>query len=384
MASTLDATKSALSRILCAALIASSTIPLAAFERADEVRSAEWFLSFLEIDKAHKISTGTGISVALTDSGVNRHQDFINNLANGGDLTTSSQKSYDNDRIGHGTEMAGLIAGHGHGPAEGILGIAPASKIIPIKVSDGPEIRPRLGAGIDLAITLGAKVINVSSAGSISRELEESVEFAIKSDLVIVAGSGNDFRMAQIGYPAALPGVLAVGAVDRNGAYASFSTPGKNLGICAPGTDIVTTGPNSSYNIVNGTSAATAIVSGAAALVRAKFPELSAREVIHRLTATATDIGMPGRDEQCGYGVLNIVKALTADVPPLDKNAEPGVTPGTTGANPGPGSSSAIASDSSDEPGKWTFPALVIVAGVLTGGFLVGFLAVRRRFRKQE
>ena len=80
--------------------------------------------------------------------------------------------------------------------------------------------------------------------------------------------------------------------------------------------DIISTGLNGQYRRGTGTSDSAAIVSGAAALVRSRFPDLPASEVVHRLTATATDKGAPGWDEQYGYGVLNLVAALTADVPP--------------------------------------------------------------------
>ena len=122
-------------------------------------------------------------------------------------------------------------------------------------------------------------------------------------------------------------------------------------------------------------SPATAIVSGAAALVRAKFPDLSAREVIHRLTATADDIGPPGRDDECGYGVLNIVKALTADVPPLTGNT------GGTSAAPAPTSDTPNASGPDTEPAGNNLPVIAtgIGAAVILVGGLVTFLLIRRR-----
>jgi subtilisin family serine protease len=312
----------------------------------------------------------------LTDSGVFQHRDLIDNLADGANLISSEKATDNSDRTGHGTGLAGLIVGHGHNSGEGVLGIAPESRLIPIKVTNGPTDQAILGAGIALATTLGAKVINVSLIGGPSRQLASAVETAAQADAVLVAASGNDWKAATIGYPAALPGVLAVGAIDKSGKHASFSTSGSNLGICAPGTEIVTTGPGTKYSTVEGTSASAAIVSGAAALVRAKFPELSAPEVIHRLTATATDIGPPGRDEQCGYGVLNILKALTADVPPLNNG------PGSAGAVPG--ASSSVVAGGPGEGSGWRKAGLLggIVA-VLAGVSLVAFLAVRRRRRQR-
>lgn len=360
--------KSFTRRFAHACITLAAILQFTAFVQADEVRQAEWFLKLLDIDQVHKLSTGSGVTVALPDTGVSLHQDLIGSFGPGFDLTTGRPANADNDNDGHGTEMAGLIAGHGHGTEEGMLGIAPHAKIISIKVTEGSTQPSELESGIEAASTVGAKVINVSLVTGPSEALARAIHAANQADAVVVAGSGNDSKVSKIGYPAALDGVLAVGAVDKNGRHAPFSVPGHNLGICAPGENIVTTGLGSRYSDIRGTSAATAIVSGAVALVRARFPGLSARDVVHRITATATDIGPPGRDDQCGYGVLNIVKALTADVPPLDGGAS--VSP-------------RASIDAADGGRGWGFGVLGGVAAVLAGGMVVAFLGVRRRGRKR-
>jgi subtilisin family serine protease len=155
--------------------------------------------------------------------------------------------------------------------------------------------------------------------------------------------------------------------VDQNGAHASVSVAGPQVVLAAPAVDIVSTGLQHSYRKANGTSDATAIIAGAAALVRAKFPDLSAAEVVHRLTATADDKGPPGRDDEYGYGVLNIVKALTADVPPL-----------------APGSPSTVAAPTTPPPGPGSpLKTVLVIAGItivlLVAAAAVTALAVRRR-----
>jgi subtilisin family serine protease len=138
-------------------------------------------------------------------------------------------------------------------------------------------------------------------------------------------------------YPARYQGVLAVAGVDRHGKHADFSVTGTPVVLSAPAVDIVSTGllsENGGYRASEGTSDATAIIAGAAALVRSRFPQLSATEVVHRLTATADDKGPPGRDDLYGYGVVNLVKALTADVPPLQTpTTPPAATPTTSTTN---------------------------------------------------
>ncbi|GAA4146726.1 hypothetical protein GCM10022251_08620 [Phytohabitans flavus] len=231
--------------------------------------------------------------------------------------------------------MAGLIAAHGTTSGMGALGIAPEAAILPIR-SEGPAGQADsdlLAAGIEWAIERGAAVINASSTGGPSPPLRHAIDAANAADVVVVAAAGNRPTDLGVGFPAAYDGVLAVGAVDRQGNHAEVSVTGEQLDIVAPGVDIYSTSYKGLYRKGTGTSDAAAIVAGAVALVRSKYPDLSAEEVVHRLTATATDKGPPGRDEQYGYGVLNLVAALTADVPPLGSVAP---TPNSTTADAAP------------------------------------------------
>jgi len=147
--------------------------------------------------------------------------------------------------------------------------------------------------------------------------MRQAIRSAIAADVIVVAGIGNRPNDTVPTMPAAMDGVVAVGAVDRNGNVAPITVTGPEMVLSAPGVDIYgADNINHGYGIGTGTSDATAIVAGTAALVRSKYPNLSAKDVIHRLTATATDRGAPGRDDQYGYGIVNPVAALTADVKP--------------------------------------------------------------------
>lgn len=143
--------------------------------------------------------------------------------------------------------------------------------------------------------------------------------------------------------------------------------------IAAPGVGIVSTSSSGEYRKATGTSDATAIVAGAVALVRSRFPNLSAPEVVHRLTATATDRGPKGRDNQYGYGVLNLVAALTADVPPLEADGSP--PPGSPTAP----TTTTVAAPDGNGGGRdvGALVGAVAVAALLGGGLVV--LAVLRR-----
>jgi type VII secretion-associated serine protease mycosin len=334
---------------------------------ADRIRNDQWHLPFINIGNAHKHSLGEGTTVAIVDTGTSPHRDLRNNLLPGIDVITGGNGQQDTNS--HGTSMAGLIAAHGKGK-DGALGIAPHSRIIPIRIAteDGRGTPDDVAAGINWATDRRASVISVSYTGASSARLRTAVDRAIREGAVVVAAAGNRPEHLNVGFPAAYDGVLAVGAVGRDGEHAELSVTGEAVAIAAPGVDIYSTSTNNNYSKGSGTSAATAIVAGAAALVRSKYPELSAHEVVHRLTATATDKGAPGRDEQYGYGVLNLVAALTADVPPLSASAAPPAT-------------SPAATPEHEEGGR-LLP--VVMAAVLATAGLAVPLFMWMRYRRQK
>ncbi|MDI6099741.1 S8 family serine peptidase [Actinoplanes sp. NEAU-A12] len=352
---------------------------------ADKVRETQWHVGYLQLAQAHRITKGAGVTVAVADTGVYPHKDLAKNLKKGIDTVPGGNGTGQLDENGHGTQMAGLIAGHGRNTDDGIIGIAPSANLVPIKSAGAIDRGPGLEPGIKWAAESGADVINVSAATIASRAMNEAIAAAIRADAVVVAGSGNKSKNLTFGFPAAIPEVLAVGAIDRNGKVADFSVTGSKVGICAPGEDIVSADRNDQYYKGSGTSNSTAIVSGAAALVRAKFPELSAPEVIHRLTATATDNGPPGRDDECGYGVLNIVKALTADVPPLNApggtgSAAPTVSSSPAGSSAPAGTGSSVDAAPPSEPSSSNLPAIAGIGGaVLAVGAILALLIRRQR-----
>ncbi|MEU6024803.1 S8 family serine peptidase [Micromonospora sp. NPDC047134] len=283
--------------------------------------------------EVHKISQGEGVVVAIPDSGVAPHPDLRDNLLSGTDVIPNGAGDGRQDQDSHGTAMAGLVAAHGRPNAKGALGIAPKAKIIPIFSTpphkDGDP--DSLAEAIEFAVSRGVDIISISSVGGSSSRLVQAVEMALSADIVVVAGAGNRPRDSQVGYPASHPGVIAVGGVDRIGGHAAVAVTGPEISVAAPAVDLYSTSYGNAYSRGTGTSGATAIVAGAAALVRAKYPYLPADEVAHRLTATAIDKGPPGRDDQYGYGVIDLVAALTADVPPRGFESVPAASPDAAG-----------------------------------------------------
>ncbi|WP_089011201.1 S8 family serine peptidase [Micromonospora inositola] len=322
------------------------------------------------------MSQGEGIVVAVPDTGVDPHPDLINNLLIGTDIVQGGSGDGHGDHNSHGTSMAGLIAAHGRGEHFGALGIAPKAKILPImsSLADNRGEADDLAAGIEYAARHGVDVISISSAGGSSVRLIQAINAALAANIIVVAGVGNRPEASSVGYPASHEGVIAVGGIDRAGEHAAVSVTGPDIDVVAPAVDIYSTSYGGKYSKGSGTSGATAIVAGAAALIRSKYPNLPAQEVAHRLTATAVDKGPPGRDDEYGYGVIDLVAALTADVPPLGfESVSATNTTATTAAEP-------AASDAGD--GDATARALAALGVLAAAGG--GYLIWRRRRRADD
>ncbi|GAA2492208.1 hypothetical protein GCM10010406_30360 [Streptomyces thermolineatus] len=294
---------------------------------ADSIRDDQWPLDAFNAKKVWAESTGKGVTVAVIDNGVNGlHPDLVGNVLEGksfvDDKRADRQTSAD-----HGTAMASIIAAHGHGPnnSDGVIGLAPDAKILPVKDSNEDGLDASFGEGPDssaelirYAVDHGASVINMSFAGALREGDEEAIAYAAEHDVVLVAGTGNN-GTDTLNYPAAAPGVVAVGAVDRSGQIWEDSNYGSHVMLTAPGVYIRSAGGTTPYQLSNGTSDATAYVSGAVALLRAKFPDLTAGQIVNRLVKTAAlPEDMQGKklpDERYGYGIIRPYRALTEDIP---------------------------------------------------------------------
>nr|WP_204033461.1 S8 family serine peptidase [Micromonospora qiuiae] len=357
-------------------LQANALIAPAIATEASKIRNKQWHLDFLGISSAHAISRGDGVVVAVVDTGVDPHPDLRSNLLSGANVIPGESGDGRQDRDGHGTGMGGLIAAHGQTPDKGALGVAPEAKILPVRFKiDGPHGEAGgLAQSIGYATQNGARVISISSTGAPGAEVQQAVQAAAQADIVLVAAAGNQPDDQHIGFPAAYPNVIAVGGINRDGRHADVSVIGQEIDIVAPAVEIYSTGINGGYRVGTGTSGAAAIVAGAAALIRAKYPYLPADEVAHRLTATAIDKGPPGRDDQYGYGVIDLVAALTADVPPRGFESVPATAPddgGPTTAADGP--------RADQESSAATVRGLVTLGVLLAAGGAWGLFARRRR-----
>ncbi|MFB7381022.1 type VII secretion-associated serine protease mycosin [Kitasatospora purpeofusca] len=369
---------------------------------ADSVRDSQWPLATYRAEsEVWPVSQGDGVTVAVIDSGVLKdHRDLTGQVLAGKDFTGANTDGTV-DTEGHGTGMASIIAGHGHGDQAGIMGLAPKAKILPIRIAlDGESslsLRSELATAIHYAVDHGATVINMSLGGPSGADPDEraAVKYAVDKDVVLVASTGNGTNAVE--YPAAFPGVVAVGAVDRNGQLWSRSTVGPQTTLVAPGADIPQAGAKSTsaQGIANGTSDATAYVSATAALIRAKYPSLSAGQVINRMikSASAPGDGSAVPSNRYGYGVLAPGKALEVN-PAVDSGSrenplvgraesQGSVPPPTEETWESPEAAAPVA-DGGNRGVRWVAVGAAGVAGVVAVGGVVAVLVVRGRRRRER
>jgi len=296
-----------------------------------------WHPARLELDQAHKLSRGAGVTVAVLDGAVDSHRDLRGALLPAEDVTRPGDPGHGDSTSAGGTATAGLIAARGDG-ATGLRGIAPEAKILPVRIgadahTSGPAAAAR---GIDLAVSRRARVIALSYTESeLTDELRRAVRAAVAADVLVVAPGSGLFPSAST--VAQLPGVVSVNSTDRTGGAGRAVTESSlDLDLVAPGDELVSllklSGRNGDlYRTVSGPEYASAIVAGIAALVRSKYPDLPVAEVIRRLNTTSTD-GPARRHLQQGWGQVNPVAALTATPVEL-----PPATPAQAPADPNAG-----------------------------------------------
>ena len=341
--------------------------------------SEPWAQQALRFSAVWDRSRGSGVTVAIVDSGVDANPQFGGRVIPGPDLVAGTKPGIPPgaDCVGHGTAVASIIAA---APVPGVsfTGVAPAARILSVKIS-GTDTFPTsvTPQGIVDAVQFGADVINLSLATPDDvPALRNAVEYALSHNVVVVAAAGNDLPQGGAGpfYPAAYPGVLAVGAVGPGGALAAFSDRHTPVAVTAPGVNVTSaypgTFPDAYAPVQNGTSFAAAFVSGVVALVRSAHPGLSAAQVVARIEATARGAAGPGT----GHGMVDPVRAVTA-VLPAESSAGSGA--GGTGGQGRP-AQTARAAPSGVSAGT---VALAVIAGSF--GLMVvvvtAVLVIRRR-----
>jgi membrane-anchored mycosin MYCP len=319
-----------------AGVVASAFAPAAAEPGGCEVKPGAdapgvvpWAQERLDFERVHRFATGAGVTVAVVDSGLTQVQPQARLI------TTSAPTNvmggpygpadvFDCEDYGHGTRVASIISA----PAlagQGFMGLAPDATIMPIKYrdSDTSDIAGDSAAvarGIVAAVEGGADVINLSLQAPDTPELRAAMERAAAADVVVVASSGNlTGQEIPEGYPGSYadePGfgnVLTVGAVDEEDRVTSFSVTGPQVGVVAPGAQILAPTQIKGYYAEDGTSFSTPFVTATVALVRQAHPRLKAAHVVNRIKATADPPGVTVPDAAYGWGVVDPYLAVTAE-----------------------------------------------------------------------
>ena len=323
----------------------------------------QWHYPQINLPQVWDITTGANTIVAVIDTGVAlSHPDLQGQLVAGYDFIRDPATAGDGDGIDpnpddpgdqadgkggssfHGTHVAGTVAAATNNGI-GVAGVAFGAKVMPLRalgIGGGydydVEQAVRFAAGLanDSGTTppRRADVINMSLGGAnFTQGLQDACNQARAAGVVLVAAAGND-GIDEMNYPAALSGVIAVGAVDINKARAPYSNFGSWVSVVAPGGNmsqdvngdgqpdgVLSTAASDSsgarvdnYQILQGTSMATPHVAGVLALVKAVAPSLTPQAITNLLTSGALtdDLGAPGKDDQFGYGLINASKAVAA------------------------------------------------------------------------
>jgi type VII secretion-associated serine protease mycosin len=381
---------------------------LAPSAAAADVQSKQWYLNAMHAEGMWKISTGKGVKVAVLDTGVNPDTPSLKGQVLGDEVPAAVSFNATEDYDGHGTTMAELIAGTGAG--EGMQGLAPGAKIIPIRMlvngvknETDKKKTPSAADAIKAAADSDAQIINMSYGGRfIDPDEEKAIKYAHSKGKLMFAGTGNDAESKNvIDYPAAYPYVVGVAAADDKGKVGEFSEYGNYVDLSAPGLNVPTwcDATFRSYCDGRGTSMATAIASASAALIWSAHPDWTANQVLRTMIDTAGRTWAKGeRSNYLGYGAVRPRKVLeNSDINPGSAATDPlsfengtgvtGVTaspsaPASTSSkapkNPSGGQTSAAGStsESSDNTTMWVALGAAGAALVIGGG---AFAVIRSR-----
>jgi hypothetical protein len=275
--------------------------------RNEKGASEQYVVNKLQLAEVHKVATGRGVLVAVVDSAIDmNHPDLAGAFVEQYDAVGRREKPHF-----HGTGMVGAIAAHHR-----LMGIAPEARILAIQAFSGttrqsPEATTKqILAGLDWAVRKGARVINMSFAGPYDPMLALAMKNAHAKGVVLIAASGNLGPKSPPLYPAADPNVIAVTAVDENDRLFAQAVRGPHVAIAAPGVDVMVPAPEETYQLTTGTSVAAAHVSGVAALMIERNPNVDAATILEVLTSTAQKLNPKGRDDQFGWGLIDPASAL--------------------------------------------------------------------------
>jgi type VII secretion-associated serine protease mycosin len=369
-----------------------------------QVRAAEMpALDEIDVPAAWRVTKGNGITVAVLDTGVDATvPDLTGQVTPGPDYLPGVDPPGYQPPLEHGTYIASLIAGHGRGPGDemGIIGVAPQARILSVRVipddsepglgayNNNPRYANAIADGVYYAIRHGARVINMSlGSQQPTSGLRVAIAYAISHGVVVVASAGNSGTSgtyAPYEYPASFTGVIAVAALNPDGARASFSEQNSSVVISAPGVDVIGAGPDGEYIDAAGTSPAAAFVSGVAALILSQYPGLSPALVEQALITSASHQPTGGYSVDVGFGEVDAAAAINAAATLAIASVAAAHPRGVTLASPAAPLDRSLAPIMVTHRDRTLIMAWVIVstaAAVLAAVALAGFIVFLRRPR---
>ncbi|HEX7312631.1 MAG TPA: S8 family serine peptidase [Pyrinomonadaceae bacterium] len=295
----------------------------------DPMAAQQWGLRSIRWFDPDPLPDASGVKVAVLDTGVDMSHPDLKNIVQ----TYVHDGASADDIIGHGTHVAGIISAQMNNRV-GITGVCQCDLSVWKIFDDEPD--PDDGEyyvddvmyqrALNAARNSGMRVVNLSIGGTFRNPTEEFLfRRLVDAGVTVVAAMGNEFQTGNpVEFPGAFPGVIAVGAVGRTSRRASFSNTGRHIAIVAPGVEILSTLPlkpsaardagETKFAFWDGTSMATPHVAAAAALVLARFPNLTPRRVLERLTSTAIKVSAMGGKKftnEYGHGLLDVRSAVS-------------------------------------------------------------------------
>jgi subtilisin family serine protease len=290
---------------------------------AQAVHDAQWPLQSVDVEKIWQVSRGEQVTVAVIDSGVDAsHPDLAGQVQRGADFGDGSSGDGTHDaggERGHGTQVASLIAATGANfGGDGLYGLAPEAQILPFGVyRNGVPDPSAVAKAVRAAAGRHVQAMVIPAMGTMADpELGSAVRYAIDRDVVVVSGVGADPDSAEPAFPAAIPGVVAVTAVDRNGQVWPQAERGPHVVLAAPGVGILVAASDGTYWTGDDTAFAAAWVAGTVALIRAAHSDWTSGQAIQMLIDTARLESGAERFDDVGFGIVDPLRSLTDEAVP--------------------------------------------------------------------
>ncbi|MEU9122107.1 type VII secretion-associated serine protease mycosin [Streptomyces sp. NPDC048506] len=386
-----------LSSAAAAPAVADENTPLQSGEckfGTDDIKETPWSLQRLLTNQMWASGQGKGIRVGVIDTGIDAGNKQLQGAIEGHGRTFVKDGKATQDKVGHGTKVAGIIAARPRATS-GFYGLAPEAKVIAYQQTSDEQAgtADTLAKAINAAVADKVDIINISQGTAASEDKLPTLRTAVKNaqakGILIVASAGNSGASGAEKniYPAAFSNdfdnVLAVAASDRNNERASFSQPGHFVGIAAPGVDMVSTVPLGGNCVDQGTSFASPYVAGAAALLVAKHKNdkeaWGPRQIIWHLEQTADRV-RKGRDDNIGWGVVDPVAALNDDTRPTAEPQPDKPSSTADGSNIQP---AAIIIGESPEERRGRIAIYIVGGGLLAVAAVVGSSIAIRDWRRK-